>query len=134
MGETLYHKIWQDHIVREAHGDTTILYVDRQLVHEVTSPQAFEGLRISNRKVRCPQKTFATVDVGRNGQAITDGIIGNILANFKHSTGQFVALHNAFDPGGRPFPPAPQIGTAHAARLHLKNQSVVRDDRIGHIS
>ncbi|MBF0593946.1 MAG: 3-isopropylmalate dehydratase large subunit [Candidatus Omnitrophica bacterium] len=63
MSKTLYQKIWDSHLVKEGEkGAASLLYVDRQLVHEVTSPQAFEGLRISGRKVRCPQKTFATMD------------------------------------------------------------------------
>ncbi|MCD4780064.1 MAG: 3-isopropylmalate dehydratase large subunit [Candidatus Omnitrophica bacterium] len=62
MAKTMYEKIWDAHIVRPSHGDTSIIYVDRQLVHEVTSPQAFEGLRLTNRTVRQPRKTFATMD------------------------------------------------------------------------
>ena len=62
MAKTLYQKIWDAHLVRESQGDTSIIYVDRHLVHEVTSPQAFEGLRLANRKVRAPHKTFATMD------------------------------------------------------------------------
>lgn len=62
MPKTMYDKIWDDHLVRESQGDTSIIYVDRHLVHEVTSPQAFEGLRLTKRKLRCPQKTFATMD------------------------------------------------------------------------
>jgi 3-isopropylmalate/(R)-2-methylmalate dehydratase large subunit len=63
MGKTMYQKIWDAHVVKEGEGDAAaLLYVDRQLVHEVTSPQAFEGLRTSGRKIRCPQKTFATMD------------------------------------------------------------------------
>jgi len=62
MGLTMYDKIWQAHLVRQSEQETPIIYVDRQLVHEVTSPQAFEGLRLSKRKVRCPHKTFATMD------------------------------------------------------------------------
>jgi len=58
----MYDKIWEAHLVRESQQDTSILYVDRQLVHEVTSPQAFEGLRLNKRKPRHPEKTFATVD------------------------------------------------------------------------
>jgi 3-isopropylmalate dehydratase len=58
---TLYDKIWDDHIV-DYDGDSTLLYVDRHLVHEVTSPQAFEGLRISSRGVRRPDCTLTTVD------------------------------------------------------------------------
>src|SRR5689334_22260241 len=59
---TLYDKIWDDHLVHEAEDGTCLLYIDRHLVHEVTSPQAFEGLRMSGRKVRHPQKTLAVVD------------------------------------------------------------------------
>lgn len=59
---TLYDKIWDDHLVDEQPDGTCLLYIDRHLVHEVTSPQAFEGLRTSGRKVRAPQKTLAVVD------------------------------------------------------------------------
>jgi len=59
---TLYDKIWDDHVVEQQDDGTCLLYIDRHLVHEVTSPQAFEGLRISVRKVRAPQKTLAVVD------------------------------------------------------------------------
>ena len=59
---TLYDKIWDDHLVHEADDGTCLLYIDRHLVHEVTSPQAFEGLRMSNRTVRHPEKTLAVVD------------------------------------------------------------------------
>ncbi len=59
---TLYDKIWDDHLVNEAEDGTCLLYIDRHLVHEVTSPQAFEGLRMANRKLRAPEKTLAVVD------------------------------------------------------------------------
>ncbi|MCA0432047.1 MAG: 3-isopropylmalate dehydratase large subunit [Proteobacteria bacterium] len=59
---TLYDKIWDDHLVDEAADGTCLLYIDRHLVHEVTSPQAFEGLRMTGRKVRHPEKTLAVVD------------------------------------------------------------------------
>ncbi len=59
---TLYDKIWDDHLVHEAGDGTCLLYIDRHLVHEVTSPQAFEGLRMTGRKVRHPEKTLAVVD------------------------------------------------------------------------
>jgi 3-isopropylmalate/(R)-2-methylmalate dehydratase large subunit len=59
---TLYDKIWADHLVREDEDGTALIYIDRHLIHEVTSPQAFEGLRSSNRKARCPEKTLAVVD------------------------------------------------------------------------
>src|SRR5450631_1506859 len=59
---TLYDKIWDDHIVDMQPDGTGLLYIDRHLIHEVTSPQAFEGLRLSRRKVRAPDKTLAVVD------------------------------------------------------------------------
>ena len=59
---TLYDKIWEDHLVDEAPDGTCLIYVDRHLVHEVTSPQAFESLRLSGRKVRAPEKTLLVVD------------------------------------------------------------------------
>jgi 3-isopropylmalate/(R)-2-methylmalate dehydratase large subunit len=61
-GKTLYDKIWDAHLVDEAEDGTSLLYIDRHLVHEVTSPQAFEGLRMSGRKVRAPEKTIAVPD------------------------------------------------------------------------
>ena len=62
MPKTLYDKIWDDHLVQEDEDGTALLYVDRHLVHEVTSPQAFEGLRIEGRKVRRPELTLAVPD------------------------------------------------------------------------
>ena len=60
--KTLYDKIWDAHLVDEAPDGTALLYIDRHLVHEVTSPQAFEGLRMAGRTVRCPEKTIAVPD------------------------------------------------------------------------
>ncbi|MCG9126203.1 3-isopropylmalate dehydratase large subunit [Candidatus Poribacteria bacterium] len=60
--KTMYEKIWDSHLVRASEDEVPILYIDTHLVHEVTSPQAFEGLRINNRKVRRPESTFATMD------------------------------------------------------------------------
>ncbi len=62
MPKTLFEKIWDSHVVRTFPDGTALLYIDRQLVHEVTSAQAFEGLRLSGRKVRHPELTFATMD------------------------------------------------------------------------
>ena len=59
---TLFEKLWQAHVVREARGEPTLLYIDLHLIHEVTSPQAFDGLREAGRKVRRPDLTFGTVD------------------------------------------------------------------------
>lgn len=58
----MFEKIWEDHLVGELDGGSYLLYIDRHLIHEVTSPQAFEGLRMSHRKVRRPEATFATMD------------------------------------------------------------------------
>jgi 3-isopropylmalate/(R)-2-methylmalate dehydratase large subunit len=60
--QTLFDKIWDSHVVFEAAGQPALLYVDLHLVHEVTSPQAFEALLKARRKVRCPERTFATMD------------------------------------------------------------------------
>jgi len=59
---TMFEKIWDAHVVREKPGEPSLIYIDRHLVHEVTSPQAFEGLRLAGRKIRHPEFTFATAD------------------------------------------------------------------------
>src|ERR1041384_81376 len=61
-GQTLFEKIWESHVVRAEPDGTTLLYIDRQLVHEVTSPQAFEGLKLSSRSPRRPGATLAVPD------------------------------------------------------------------------
>jgi 3-isopropylmalate/(R)-2-methylmalate dehydratase large subunit len=60
--KTLFEKVWEQHVVVEPKGEPTVLYIDLQLLHEVTSPQAFEGLRLAGRKVRRPDRCIATVD------------------------------------------------------------------------
>ena len=62
MSKTLYDKIWDSHLVHKQEDGTSLLYVDRHLIHEVTSPQAFEGLRLQKRKVRRPEFTLAVSD------------------------------------------------------------------------
>lgn len=62
MPRTIIEKIWDQHIVKHGEGKPDLLYIDLHLIHEVTSPQAFEGLRQKGRKVRRPQNTFATMD------------------------------------------------------------------------
>src|SRR5438445_3498571 len=62
MPRTLFEKIWDAHVVRDVPGEPTLLYIDLHLVHEVTSPQAFEGLRLAGRGVRRPDLTVATMD------------------------------------------------------------------------
>ena len=70
-GKTLYDKIWDAHVVAEAEGGESILYIDLHLIHEVTSPQAFAGLKVANRPVRRPDRTLAVADhnVPTEGQA-----------------------------------------------------------------
>ena len=77
MAKTLYDKIFDDHIVDRQPDGTCLLYIDRHLVHEVTSPQAFEGLRMSGRKVRAPEKTLAVVDHNVPTTDRTKGIADN---------------------------------------------------------
>ena len=60
--KTLVEKVWEKHVVRSAEGEPDLIYVDLHLVHEVTSPQAFEGLRLAGRGVRRPELTLATMD------------------------------------------------------------------------
>ncbi len=76
-GRTMAAKIWEDHVVAAHHGEPDLLYVDLHLVHEVTSPQAFESLRLSNRRVRRPDLTVATMDHDvptRGGRAAADEV------------------------------------------------------------
>ena len=62
MGKSIIEKIWDRHIINEEENKPDLLYIDLQYIHEVTSPQAFEGLRLKGRKVRRPDRTFATMD------------------------------------------------------------------------
>src|ERR671923_2688347 len=62
MGKTLFDRIWDSHVVAEPPGEPALLYIDLHLVHEVTSPQAFDGLRLNGRKVRRPDLSVATMD------------------------------------------------------------------------
>jgi 3-isopropylmalate/(R)-2-methylmalate dehydratase large subunit len=89
---TLYDRIFEDHVVDRQEDGTCLLYIDRHLVHEVTSPQAFEGLRMAGRKVRAPEKTLAVVDhnvpTSDRSQGITDEEsriqVETLAANAKH--------------------------------------------------
>src|ERR1700712_197657 len=72
---TLFEKVWHQHLVAEPAGEPTILYIDLQLVHEVTSPQAFEGLRIAGRKLRHPERHIATVDHNVPTTSVADRLI-----------------------------------------------------------
>ena len=70
---TLFQKIWNSHVVAQEPGSPAVLYIDLHLVHEVTSPQAFTGLRARGLKVRRPDRTTATVDHGIPTRVLRDG-------------------------------------------------------------
>jgi len=79
--QTMYEKLWQNHLVEEAEGETPLLYVDRHLIHEVTSPQAFANLRFHNRPVRHPERTIATMDHNISTRSIKIDAAGEGAAN-----------------------------------------------------
>jgi 3-isopropylmalate/(R)-2-methylmalate dehydratase large subunit len=93
MGKTLYDKIWDAHLVEEKPGETPILYIDRHLIHEVTSPQAFEGLRNAGRKVRRPELTLAVADhnvpTKDRDKGITDPESREQVATLAKNTAEF---------------------------------------------
>ncbi len=79
--KTMYEKLWQNHLVEAAEGETPLLYVDRHLIHEVTSPQAFANLRFHNRSVRHPERTIATMDHNISTRSIKIDAAGEGAAN-----------------------------------------------------
>jgi len=91
--KTLYDKIWEGHLVHEAPGEASVLYIDRHLVHEVTSPQAFEGLRAAGRKVRRPDLTLAVADhnvpTTDRSKGITDPEAAQQIATLEANTREF---------------------------------------------
>jgi 3-isopropylmalate/(R)-2-methylmalate dehydratase large subunit len=92
MASTLFDKVWQAHVVTDLDGGGVLLYIDRHLVHEVTSPQAFDGLRERHRPVRRPDLTFATVDhnVPTDGRAIDESTLsGQQLAALSRNCADF---------------------------------------------
>jgi 3-isopropylmalate/(R)-2-methylmalate dehydratase large subunit len=92
MPGTLFDKVWESHVVSPLPGGGTLLYIDRHLVHEVTSPQAFDGLREAGRKVRRPDLTFATVDhnVPTDGRPIDESTLaGKQLAALARNCKEF---------------------------------------------
>src|SRR5437868_8661056 len=93
MARTLFEKIWDAHVVATPAGRSPILYIDLHLVHEVTSPQAFDGLRAAGRKVRQPSRTVATVDhnipTEPRGTPITDLIAAKQIAALQANCKEF---------------------------------------------
>ena len=88
---TLAEKVWEDHVVRRADGEPDTLYVDLHLVHEVTSPQAFDGLRLHQRSVRRPELTVATMDhnVPTTSGPITDEVSGRQMQALQRNADEF---------------------------------------------
>ncbi len=102
-GQTLFEKVWQAHVVREAPGEPALLYIDLHLVHEVTSPQPFESLRLNGRKVRRPELTIATADhnVATTDRSlpIEDPISAQQLAALDRNCAEFgIRLEGALSP------------------------------------
>jgi 3-isopropylmalate/(R)-2-methylmalate dehydratase large subunit len=104
MGSTLSEKIWDRHVVHAAEGEPDLLYVDLHLVHEVTSPQAFDGLRLAGRTVRRPDLTLATEDhnvpTDSLVQPVADPISRKQLETLRANCAEFgIRLHPMGDPG-----------------------------------
>src|ERR1700747_620174 len=105
---TMYRKIWESHLVREAPGEPSLIYIDRHLIHEGTSPQAFAGLKAPGRKVRRPELTFAVMD---HSVSTKNRLLPVLDAD---AAGQFEALaRNCEEHGGPLFD------------MHSKNQGIV---------
>src|SRR5687767_14811222 len=104
MGRTLAEKVWDAHVLREAPGEPDLVYIDLHLVHEVTSPQAFDGLRLAGRTVRRPDLTLATEDhnvpTDSLVQPVADPISRKQLETLRANCAEFgVRLHPMGDPG-----------------------------------
>jgi len=102
-GRTLFEKIWDAHVVHQAPGESALLYIDLHLVHEVTSPQAFEGLRLTGRRVRRPDLTIATMDHNTPtwplSQPVTDTIAKEQLDALERNCAEFgIRLEDRFSP------------------------------------
>ena len=100
---TLFEKIWDAHVVREAPGEPTLLYIDLHLIHEVTTPQAFEGLRLTGRRVRRPDLTIGTMDHNTPTwpltQPVTDAIAKEQLDALERNCKEFgIRLEDRFSP------------------------------------
>ena len=110
MAKTLFEKIWEKHVVTTEEDGTSLVYIDRHLVHEVTSPQAFEGLRLAGRKARRPDLSFATMDhnvpTDENRLNITDPISKAQVAALRENCKEFGI--NLYD-----------IGSDHQGIVHI---------------
>src|SRR5437667_9905492 len=96
MAKTLFDRLWESHVVREEPGEPALLYVDLHLIHEVTSPQAFEGLRLAGRRVRRPDLSVATMDhnVPTDGGPVSDPLARAQLDALQRNCEEFgIPLH-----------------------------------------
>ncbi|GAB3069052.1 3-isopropylmalate dehydratase large subunit [Virgibacillus ainsalahensis] len=100
--ETIIEKIWKKHVVHQEEGKPDLLYIDQHLIHEVTSPQAFEGLRLNNRKVRRPDLTYATMDHNvptKNRDVIEDQISKKQMETLRENCEEYgIKLADMFHP------------------------------------
>lgn len=91
--KTMYDKIWERHLVRSEEGKASLIFIDRHLIHEVTSPQAFEGIRLAGRKIRHPELTFATMDHNTSTRSRDPGAAGEVskiqIETLKKNTDEF---------------------------------------------
>src|SRR6188472_3327746 len=104
MGRTLSEKVWDEHVVRSAPGEPDLLYIDLHLIHEVTSPQAFDGLRLAGRPVRRPDLTIATEDhnvpTTDTHLEIADPISRKQVETLRANCAEFgIEIHPMGDPG-----------------------------------
>jgi 3-isopropylmalate/(R)-2-methylmalate dehydratase large subunit len=102
VGRTLAEKVWDAHVVRRAEGEPDLVYIDLHLVHEVTSPQAFDGLRLAGRTVRRPDLTLATEDhnVPTTGLTIEDPVSRKQVETLRANCAEFgIRLHPMGDAG-----------------------------------
>src|ERR671936_435343 len=96
MSKTLFDRIWESHLVRDELEEPALLYVDLHLIHEVTSPQAFDGLRLAGRRVRRPELSLATMahNVPTDGGPVTDPLAGAQLDALRRNCEEFaIPLH-----------------------------------------
>ena len=100
--KTIIEKVWEQHVVHREEGKPDLLYIDQHLIHEVTSPQAFEGLRLSNRKVRRPDLTYATMDHNvptRDRHHVKDDISRKQMETLRKNCEEFgIKLADMFHP------------------------------------
>lgn len=121
MGKTLYEKIWDRHLVDQEEGKPGIIYIDLHLLHEVTSPQAFEGLRLAGRKVRRPERSFATMDHNvptKDRYNITDPISKKQIETLEKNCEEFgVTLYGLDSPDqGIVHIIGPELGLTHPGK------------------